>query len=299
MGVAWLPRRRGVVAALAGKIRSMNSKQHIAGSPVDEFGSAGGAPTAGAPFSDPLLYGEQPSFVDSGFPVDPSPYAPQEPLDAEEPRKPRHRALKIVLGVAGALILVVAVIVATNVYTVISTRDDVHRVSTYYNRGADAIVVLGASVFADGTPSDILADRLEIAADLYNAGAAREIIVSGDNTDAHYNESDAMRDYLVTLGVPEDAIVVDHLGTDTYASIYRAKNAYGANNIVVVTQAYHLYRALMIADGLGMEAGGVAADKGAYEGQTEYSVREMLARTKDWLLTLVQAPVSTATARAD
>ena len=94
-------------------------------------------------------------------------------------------------------------------------------------------------------------------------------------------------------------IVVDHLGTDTYASIYRAKNAYGANNIVVVTQAYHLYRALMIADGLGMEAGGVAADKGEYEGQTEYSVREMLARTKDWLLTLVKMPVSTATARVE
>lgn len=281
----------------------MNQRQHRAGSLGDEFGEAG-APTAGAPFSDPLLYGEQPSFVDGGFPAPgQGPYFPSDPDDqadqADDEGRPRHRVLKVVLAVIGAIILAVAIVVATNMYTVISTRDDVHRVSSFYNRNADAVVVLGASVFADGTPSDILADRLEVAADLYKAGAAREIIVSGDNTDAHYNESDAMRDYLVSLDVPEEDIVVDHLGTDTYASIYRAKNAYGANDIVVVTQAYHLYRALMIADGLGMEAGGVAADKGEYEGQTEYSVREMLARTKDWLLTLVKMPVSTATARVE
>lgn len=276
----------------------MDSRQHSAGTHGDGLGTAAGAPTAGAPFSDPLLYGEQPSFVEGGFASEPGAYPPLEP-EGDEPRRSGHRVFKVVLAVIGAIILVVAIIVASNVYTVLSTRDDVHRVSSFYNRDADAIVVLGASVFADGTPSDILADRLEVAADLYNAGAAREIIVSGDNTDAHYNESDAMKDYLVSLGVPEQDIVVDHLGTDTYASIYRAKNAYGASNVIVVTQAYHLYRALMIADGLGMEAGGVAADKGEYEGQTEYSVREMLARTKDWLLTLVKMPVSTATARAE
>lgn len=225
------------------------------------------------------------------------PNGPDDDLDDDD--KPRHRALTIAIAIAVAVVAVVALFVLTNVYTVNSTRDEVHRVSAFYDAGADAIVVLGASVFADGTPSDILADRLEIAADLYKAGAAREVIVSGDNADSHYNESDAMKDYLVRLGVPEDDIVVDHLGTDTYASIYRAKNAYGANDIIVVTQAYHLYRALMIANGLGMEAGGVAADKGDYDDQAEYSLREVLARTKDWVLTMVHWPVSTAVARAD
>lgn len=237
------------------------------------MGGYGDAPYGGPPTYPPLDDGSM------------------QELDDDDSGSGGAKVLVVVVAILAAIILV---IVGTNVYTVTSTRDDVHRVSTFYQQDADAVVVLGASVYEDGTPSDILADRLEVAADLYKAGAAREIIVSGDNTDEHYNESDAMRDYLIDLGVPEDKIVVDHLGTDTYSSIYRAKNAFGANRIIVVTQAYHLYRALMIAKGLGMNAGGVAADKGDYDDQTEYSVREILARTKDCLMTLAQVPVSTA-----
>ena len=279
-----------------------------------------GASYGAGPYGDPyypesVFYPEQPRYADDpgyagataygtsasigyadsqGYGAPPT-YPPLDGGSPDPDDSSGHGALKAFLIILGIIVVAVLVIVGTNVYTVTSTRNDVHRVSAFYQQETDAVVVLGASVYADGTPSDILADRLEVAADLYKAGAAREVIVSGDNADSHYNESDAMRDYLVELGVPEDKIVVDRLGTDTYASIYRAKNAFGANRIVVVTQAYHLYRALMISDGLGMEAGGVAADKGDYDDQVGYSVREVLARTKDCLLTLIQLPVSTST----
>ena len=177
-------------------------------------------------------------------------------------------------------------VVGSNAYTILSTRDDVHTVEDLAGAQADAVVVLGASVYADGTPSDILADRLEVAVDLYEAGAARAIIVSGDNRESHYNESDAMKQYCVDLGVPAEAVYVDHAGYDTYTSMYRARSAFHADNIIVVTQAYHLYRALATAQGLGMQAEGVLADKGAYDNQLQYSVREVAARTKDFVQTL-------------
>ncbi len=177
-------------------------------------------------------------------------------------------------------------------YVIHSTKDHVHTIAQIEAQRikADAIVVLGASVYADGTPSPILADRLEVAADLYFAGAAPVIIVSGDNREAHYNESDAMKDYCVELGVPAQDIYVDHAGYDTYASIYRAHFTYGAQSLMVVTQAYHLYRALAIAQGLGVEAYGVAADKGMYDNQTMYSLREVFARDKDFFQALLKLP---------
>ena len=155
---------------------------------------------------------------------------------------------------------------------------------------ADSIVVLGASVYGDGTPSDILADRLEVAADLYKAGAASNIIASGDNRTDHYNESDSMKSYLVKLGVPEDAITVDPQGYDTYSSIYRARFEYGAEKMIVVSQAYHLYRALMISNLLGANSLGVAADKGEYDNQAQYSIRDVLARDKDFVISLLKLP---------
>ena len=159
---------------------------------------------------------------------------------------------------------------------------------------ADAVVVLGASVYADGTPSDILADRLEVACDLYKSGAARAIIVSGDNRTSHYNESDAMKAYCVELGVPSEDVYVDHAGNTTYESMWRARHVFGADRIIVATQAYHLYRAMFAADCLGMQAWGVPCDKGAYDNQRAYSIREVLARTKDFYAALLRLPVDTA-----
>lgn len=192
----------------------------------------------------------------------------------------------------GAVVIFAAFSASVSAYILASTRNDVHTIAQIEESGAhaQAILVLGASVLPSGKPSDILADRLEVAADLFLAGAADQIIVSGDNREAHYNESDAMKAYCVSLGVPADDVVVDHAGYDTYASVYRAKHVYGADDVMIVTQAYHLYRALAIAQGLGMIAQGVAADKGAYDNQMSYSLREVIARDKDFLQTLFRIP---------
>lgn len=205
--------------------------------------------------------------------------------------KGRKPIRMLAIALLGLVLAVVALIACVNLFVVATTRDDVHTISQMEESGieADAIVVLGASVFADATPSDILADRLEVAADLYKAGVSDRIIASGDNRDSHYNESDAMKGYCIELGVPAADVLVDHAGYDTYASIWRAKNVYGAHSVVVVTQGYHLYRAIAIAQGLGMEAYGVPADKGSYDNQFGYSAREVLARVKDFFQTLSNA----------
>ena len=145
-----------------------------------------------------------------------------------------------------------------------------------------------------GTPSDSLADRLEVACDLYKSGAARAIIVSGDNRTSHYNESDAMKAYCVELGVPSEDVYVDHAGNTTYESMWRVRHVFGADRIIVATQAYHLYRAMFAADCLGMQVWGVPCDKGAYDNQRAYSIREVLARTKDFYAALLRLPVDTA-----
>ena len=129
---------------------------------------------------------------------------------------------RVLLAVCALTVLIVGV---ANVVTVATTRDRVVTVegaaTALAGDAADAVVVLGASVYADGTPSDILADRLEVACDLYKSGAARAIIVSGDNRTSHYNESDAMKAYCVELGVPSEDVYVDHAGNTTYEARVR------------------------------------------------------------------------------
>ncbi|MDE8702026.1 ElyC/SanA/YdcF family protein [Adlercreutzia equolifaciens] len=208
----------------------------------------------------------------------------------------KHRAVKRILITLLLMVLAaVAVVALANLATVATTRGQVRTVATAADElagnPADAVVVLGASVYPDGTPSDILADRLEVAVDLYKAGAAKAIICSGDNRTSHYNESDAMKAYCVSLGVPSEDVYVDHAGNTTYESLYRARHLFGAQRIIVATQAYHLYRALFAADQLGMEAWGVATDKGAYDDQLKYSMREIAARTKDFFAALAHVPV--------
>ena len=200
-------------------------------------------------------------------------------------------------ALACVVLAALAVVVVANGVTVATTRGQVHTVPQLADElaeaPADAVVVLGASVYANGRPSDILADRLEVAVDLYKAGAARAIICSGDNRSSHYDESDAMKAYCVSLGVPSEDVYVDHAGVTTYDSMYRARYVFGAERIVVATQAYHLYRAMFSADQLGMEVWGVPTDKGAYHNQVSYSLREVMARTKDFFAALLQLPVDT------
>ncbi|MBR6781766.1 MAG: YdcF family protein [Clostridia bacterium] len=143
----------------------------------------------------------------------------------------------------------------------------------------DCILVLGAGVRADGTPSDMLRDRVSVAVELYKVTGA-PLLMSGDHT-GDYNEVGVMKALAVEMGVPSEDVFLDHEGYSTYESLYRAKRVFGARSILVVTQEYHLHRALYISRELGMKAEGVSADLRPYRKQTQYALREHLARFKD------------------
>ncbi len=152
----------------------------------------------------------------------------------------------------------------------------------------DCIVVLGCLVREDGSPSAMLRDRLCRGVALYEDGAAPKLLMSGDHGHEDYNEVEAMKTYAVEAGVASSDVFMDHAGFSTYESIYRARDVFGAKKILVVTQEYHLYRALYIAEQLGMEAYGVTSDYETYSGQTKREVREVLARVKDYFSALFQ-----------
>lgn len=130
----------------------------------------------------------------------------------------------------------------------------------------DCILVLGCFVKDDGSPSDMLHDRLMRGVELYDVGAAPKLLMSGDHGHEEYDEVAAMKPFAIDAGIPSEDVFMDHAGFSTYESIYRAKEIYQANKILIVTQEYHLYRALYIADQLGVEAYGVSSDYHTYVG---------------------------------
>ncbi len=144
----------------------------------------------------------------------------------------------------------------------------------------DCILILGAGVW-DGVPSPMLHDRLEEGLALYQAGVAERVLVSGDHGRSEYDEVNVMKAYLMAAGVPGEDIFMDHAGFSTYESMYRAREVFGVSSMVVVTQQYHLYRALYVAEQLGMTAYGVGSDPRQYGGQQVRECREILARAKD------------------
>ena len=152
----------------------------------------------------------------------------------------------------------------------------------------DCIIVLGCLVKDNGNPSDMLSDRLERGIDLYKNGAAPKIIMSGDHGKTDYDEVNEMKQIAIDAGIPSSDVFMDHAGFSTYESIYRAKEIFEADKIIIVTQEYHLYRALYIAEKLGIEAYGVNADYHTYRGQVNRDVREVLARCKDFVTVIIK-----------
>ena len=153
----------------------------------------------------------------------------------------------------------------------------------------DCILVLGCKVKENGVPSDMLADRLAMGVALQQAGVSEKLLMSGDHGQEEYNEVAVMKQYAIEKGVASEDVFMDHAGFSTYDSVYRAKEIFEAKKILIVTQEYHLYRALYVAEELGMEAYGVSADTRTYFGQAKRDVREVLARVKDFFMVCVQA----------
>ena len=129
----------------------------------------------------------------------------------------------------------------------------------------------------------MLEDRLLEGINLYQNGVSDKILMSGDHGRDEYDEVNIMKDYAIEKRIPSEDIFMDHAGFSTYESIYRAKEIFQAKKVVIVTQRYHLYRALYIAKKLGLEAYGVGADPREYRGAFNREVREIIARNKDFI----------------
>lgn len=150
-------------------------------------------------------------------------------------------------------------------------------------------VVFGAGYGTEGL-SLVLEDRVRTAVELYRAGRVRKLLMTGDNSRVSYNEPEAMRRRAIALGVPSGDIVLDYAGFRTYDSLYRARDIFGIRQALLVTQSYHLPRALYIAHHLGIDAAGVAAEKRRYAEQAGFDRRELLAVFDAWLQTNITHP---------
>ena len=154
-------------------------------------------------------------------------------------------------------------------------------------------IVFGAGLRRDGTPTAILRDRVETAADLYFNGKVEKILMSGDNRFDFYNEPEAMQQYALSLGVPSQAIAMDYAGRRTYDTCYRAKAIFGVESALLVSQKFHLPRALFLCNTLGMEATGVEANQRSYRNRALliWNIREQLATIGAFLDVYVSNPV--------
>lgn len=184
----------------------------------------------------------------------------------------RHRLLAAAIGTVSAVIVVTA---AANIW--VRADASAHEYSTADAPNAPVALVLGAGLKADGTPSPYLQDRLDDALALYRGGKVTALLVSGDNGTATHDEPTAMMDYLVAHGVPAAQVVRDYAGFDTYDSCVRAKKIFGVTKALVVTQTYHLPRAVFLCRQAGIDATGVADPHPADPVGLVFTVREIPA----------------------
>ena len=188
--------------------------------------------------------------------------------------------------IAAILVVLLALVAVVNRAVVWeASRSEIYDCNKEINidKKYDCILVLGAGVRADGTPSHMLEDRLRGAVALYEAGVSDVLLLSGDNSGEDYDEVSAMVRYCLEHGVPENAIVRDDIGFSTSESVYNTVRTLGYRDILVVTQEYHLYRAMYMIKRMGADADGFATDYRAYSMQIKRDVREYVARCKDFL----------------
>ncbi len=175
-----------------------------------------------------------------------------------------------------------AAVLIINICMISAVKDRILSLEDAANFDADCIIVLGAGVREDGTPSHMLTDRLKTGLTLYETGVAPKLLMSGDHGRKEYNEVGVMKAYAMDAGVPSEDVFMDHAGFSTYETMYRARDVFKAKCVIIVTQEYHLTRALYIANRLGLDAVGVSADLRSYRGQMIHDLREAAARTKDF-----------------
>lgn len=151
------------------------------------------------------------------------------------------------------------------------------------SRPTDCAIILGASVRADGTPSEILKLRLDKGIDLYKKGLVKKLLLTGDNGKIEYNEVEVMKDYALSKGVPGEDIFLDHAGFSTYESMYRAKHVFKVDKALIITQKFHETRSVYIGRKLGVEVYGVSSGDVKRKNNRRDIIREFFARSKDFV----------------
>ena len=211
---------------------------------------------------------------------------PSKKSYAKPHKKSRVKSLLLI-----ALIIVCAGVIALfglDAYVRASVSERLLSVQEASQLKADCILVLGALVRTNETPSNLLEDRLQRGIELYNLGVSDRLLMSGDHGQVNYDEVNVMKQYAIDTGIPSQHVFMDHAGFSTYESFYRARNVFLARKIEIVTQEYNLYRALYIAAKLGFDAYGVPAAPKSYTGQFSREMREILARAKDVFYTILK-----------
>lgn len=204
-------------------------------------------------------------------------------------KKKKKMFIRVLFWLIFAAVILTLTIVGINLYIVIKEKSRIVSLEEAAEFQADCIVVLGAGVRDDGSPTWMLEDRIKIGDKLYQNHAADKIIMSGDHGRENHDEVNTMKSYAMGEGIPSEDIFMDHAGFETYDSLYRARDIFGAKKVIIVTQEYHLYRALYIADQLGLDARGVTSDLRFYSKKMAYwKFREYLARVKSFVKCITQ-----------
>lgn len=206
--------------------------------------------------------------------------------------KKKVKKVLINMIIAVVVIIVIGLLGAFSIsFTVENSGKDSIMEIEEIPKDVDAIIVLGAGVKNDGSPSDILVDRLKTAINVVEEGSEGKLLLTGDHGRENYNEVKAMKQFIKeNSSVKDEDIFLDHAGFSTYDSIYRAKEVFKINKAVIVTNEYHLPRALFIAKNLGIDAYGVSSDIRNYLNINSYMSREKMAQIKDFIYCKILKP---------
>ncbi len=205
-----------------------------------------------------------------------------------KPKKTGKTWLKVLLTI---ILLPLFLAASINLYIFVNSQNRIFTVQGLEQKGKtyDVILVLGAAVTGN-QPSGQLESRLDQGIALYKAGLAPKLLMSGDNGGTYYNEPAVMKDYALKQGVPAEDIFLDHYGFSTYESIIRAREIYQAKSMIIVSQPYHLARALYLADRVGIDSVASGPDAN-YRNRLYYAAREALAQIKDFFVGLIQPQI--------
>lgn len=193
---------------------------------------------------------------------------------------------KIIIAVICTGLVCSAAVLGINFYVVKSSEKYILDMDNA-GEGYDCVLVLGCGVWGD-RPSHMLEDRLLVGIELCKNSASKKLLMSGDHGREEYDEVNVMKKFATDRGLSSEDVFMDHAGFSTYESMYRARDIFKAKKVLIVTQEYHLYRAIFVARKLGLDAYGVTSDLRDYGGQIFRDIREILARNKDLVYTILQ-----------